>query len=164
MPVGALRKRCFQKFWNISRNHLCQSFFLINCRPEDMQLYQKETPTQVFSSEYCRIFKNSFLIPLVAACRTWLYLISHQSFLSGFSFIYIHISQDLRGRGRVISLTPYCHFHPFLRYLDINLAITAESSLLHVANSWTRTWNSWFVSTSHQITKVHVLDNHCWQC
>ena len=32
-------------------------------------LYLKETPTQVFSCEYCEIFKNSFFYrtPLVAA-------------------------------------------------------------------------------------------------
>ena len=26
-----------------------------------LQLYEKETPTQVFSCDYCEIFKNSFL-------------------------------------------------------------------------------------------------------
>ena len=29
--------------------------------PEDLQLYQKETLTQVFSCKYCKIVKNSFL-------------------------------------------------------------------------------------------------------
>ena len=29
-------------------------------RPEGLQLYQKETPTQVFSGDYCEIFKNIF--------------------------------------------------------------------------------------------------------
>ena len=28
--------------------------------PEDLQLYCRETPMQVFSFEYCEIFKNSF--------------------------------------------------------------------------------------------------------
>ena len=46
--------------------HLCWSFFLIKLqafRPE------KETPTQVFSCEYCEIFKNTFFYrtPPVAA-------------------------------------------------------------------------------------------------
>ena len=38
-------------------------------QPEGLQLYQKETPTQVFSCEYCEILKNSFFYrtPLVAA-------------------------------------------------------------------------------------------------
>ena len=30
--------------------------------PDGQQLYQKETPTRVFSSEYREIFKNSLLI------------------------------------------------------------------------------------------------------
>ena len=28
--------------------------------PEDPQHYQKETPTQLFSCEYCKIFKNTY--------------------------------------------------------------------------------------------------------
>ena len=42
-----------------------QMFF----RPEGLQLYWKETATQVFSCEYCKIFKKSFFYrtPLVAA-------------------------------------------------------------------------------------------------
>ena len=31
-------------------------------RSEGLQLYRKETPTQLFSCEYCEIFKNSLLI------------------------------------------------------------------------------------------------------
>ena len=40
-------------------------------RPDGLQLYQKETPTQVFSCKYCEIVKNSFLYrtPLMAASR-----------------------------------------------------------------------------------------------
>ena len=34
--------------------------FSESCRPEALQLYQKETPTQVFFCEYCRIFKNTY--------------------------------------------------------------------------------------------------------
>ena len=32
----------------------------INCRAEGLQLYQKETPAQVISSEICLSFKNTF--------------------------------------------------------------------------------------------------------
>ena len=37
----------------------------------DLQLYEKETPTQVFSCEYCEFFKNSFYYktPPLAAFR-----------------------------------------------------------------------------------------------
>ena len=34
--------------------HLCWSLFLLK------RLFQKETPTKVFSCEYCKIFKNTF--------------------------------------------------------------------------------------------------------
>ena len=29
-------------------------------RPDGLQLYERETPAQMFSCEYCEIFKNSF--------------------------------------------------------------------------------------------------------
>ena len=31
-----------------------------SCRPSGLQLYQKETPTQVFLCEYCEIFKKTY--------------------------------------------------------------------------------------------------------
>ena len=34
-----------------------------------------------------------------------------------------------------ISLTPHYHFYPFHRHLDINQAITAERSPLHIATT-----------------------------
>ena len=48
----------------------------------------------------------------------------------------------LQEKGEGISLTPHYHFHPLHRHLDISRAITAESSPLHIANSWTRTGKS----------------------
>ena len=38
--------------------HLCWSLF--SAALESLQLYQKETPTQVFPCEYCRYFRNNF--------------------------------------------------------------------------------------------------------
>ena len=64
-------------------------------------------------------------------------------FLSGFSLTNIHDSQDGRGRGKPC---PLYHFHPLHRHLDISRAITAESSPLHKASSWTRIGNLWFQS------------------
>ena len=52
------------------------------------------------------------------------------------------------GEGEGISLTPHYHFHPLHRHLDISWAITAESSLQHIANCRNRTRNIWFPSTS----------------
>ena len=53
-----------------------------------------------------------------------------------------------QGKGEAIYLTPHYHFHLLHRHLDISRAITAESSLLHIASSRTRTGNLWFPSTS----------------
>ena len=39
---------------------MCWSLFLKSCRPSGLQLYLKETPAQVFSCEYCQIFKNTY--------------------------------------------------------------------------------------------------------
>ena len=47
----------------------------------------------------------------------------------------------LQGKGEGIPLTPHYHFHPLHRHLDISRAITAGSSLLHIASSRTRTGN-----------------------
>ena len=40
---------------------------------------------------------------------------------------------ELQGKAKGISLTPYYHFHPLHRHLDISRAITAESSPLRIA-------------------------------
>ena len=40
------------------------------------------------------------------------------------------------------------HFNPLHRHLDISWVITAESSPLHIASSWTQTGNLWFPSAS----------------
>ena len=45
----------------------------------------------------------------------------------------------LQGKGETISLTPLYHFHPLHRYLDISRAIIADSSILHITTSSTRT-------------------------
>ena len=44
--IGAL-----VKFANFTGKYQCWSLFLIKLRLEDLQRYQKETPTQVLSSE-----------------------------------------------------------------------------------------------------------------
>ena len=46
----------------------------------------------------------------------------------------------------IISLLP---LHSLLRHLDINQAITTESSPLHIVNSWTWPRNLQFMGTSH---------------
>ena len=38
-----------------------------------------------------------------------------------------------QGKGDAIFLTPLYHFHPLHRHLEVNQAITAESSPQHIA-------------------------------
>ena len=67
---GIYRSSCLQVFFKMGvlksftifvEKHLCRSLFL-SCRSGGLQLHQKETPTQVFSCEYC-----CYRIPLMAA-------------------------------------------------------------------------------------------------
>ena len=62
-------------------------------------------------------------------------------FLSGFSFMNIHESQDSKGSGQAVALTPLYQFQPLHRHLDISRVITAKSSPLHKASSRIRTEN-----------------------
>ena len=64
-----IRSSHLQMFFKIDKN--CQYtqentsvrvFFQESCRPEGLHFYLKETPTWLFSCEYCKIFKNSFFI------------------------------------------------------------------------------------------------------
>ena len=81
-------------------------------------------------------------------------------FLSGFSFTNIHKSQDSRGNGEGISITPHHHFHPLHRHLDNSRVITAESPPLHIATSRTRTGNLWFPSASRFGAWAHPKVTH----
>ena len=56
----SVKKNCSWKFRNIHTKNLCWSPFLIKSNPSCLQLYQKKTPTQVFSYEYCEIRKNIY--------------------------------------------------------------------------------------------------------
>ena len=83
---------------------------------------------------FCLFFSSSFFF--------------YQGLLSQV-FKYFHSTFTvLQGKGEGISLTLHSHFHPLHRYLDINQAITAESSPLHIISSRTRTRNFWFPSAS----------------
>ena len=50
------KKAVLNNFAIFSGKHLCPSVFL------GSPFYEKETPTQVFSSEYCEIFNKTYLI------------------------------------------------------------------------------------------------------
>ena len=59
----------------------------------------------------------------------------------------IQDSQTAEGR-RGYLFNSFYYYYPLPRHLDINRAITAESSPVHIANSQTRTGNRWFLSGS----------------
>ena len=51
----------FLKISQISQDNTCVGVsFEQSCRPDDLQLYYKQTPTKVFSCEICGIFKNIY--------------------------------------------------------------------------------------------------------
>ena len=58
-PEVFCAKDVLKKF---TENHYCQSLFLINCRPQACNSIKKETLAQVFSYEFCKIFKKTFFI------------------------------------------------------------------------------------------------------
>ena len=80
-------------------------------------------------------------------------------FLSRFSFMDIHNSQDNRGRGSLsLSLTALYHFHLLHRHVDISQAITAESLPMHIASSQTWTRNLFFPNAScHKLCGKQLL-------
>ena len=56
-------KKVFLKTSQISQENVCVGDFLIQLQAfnrEGLQLYYKETPTRVFSSEICKILKNIY--------------------------------------------------------------------------------------------------------
>ena len=53
-----LKKALLKNFTILTGKHLCWSFFLIKLQA--LRLHEKEIPTQVFSCEYCEIFKDTY--------------------------------------------------------------------------------------------------------
>ena len=56
-PKFFCKKGVLKKLVILTEKCLCWSLFLINLQALKQHFY-KETPTQVFSCEYCEIFKN----------------------------------------------------------------------------------------------------------
>ena len=73
---------------------------------------------------------SEVLMKVALVLQTQMFRISffYLGFLSQITFT----NHRTAGKGEGISLTPHYHFHPLHRHLDIGLAITAESSLLHI--------------------------------
>ena len=68
-PEVFYKKAVLKSFANFTGEHLYWSLFLIKLQVFRPEPYQEETPTQVFSCEICKIFKNIFFYrtPSVAA-------------------------------------------------------------------------------------------------
>ena len=67
-----MRKGGLGNFTKLTGKHLCQSLLfnkVADLKPEACNFIKKETVAQVFSCEFCEIFKNTFSYrtPLVAA-------------------------------------------------------------------------------------------------
>ena len=68
--VGAVARRWFYKvgvlknFAKSTEKHQCQSLFfnrVVSRRPQTCNFIKKETPSQVVSSEFCAILKNTLI-------------------------------------------------------------------------------------------------------
>ena len=55
----SLRKYVLRNFAKFTGKHLCQGLFISG--PKACNFIKKDTLTQVFSCEFCKIFKNTFL-------------------------------------------------------------------------------------------------------
>ena len=55
----SVKKAVFKNLAILTGKHLCWGHFLIKLQVFRSAIYQKETLTQMFSCEYCEIFKNT---------------------------------------------------------------------------------------------------------
>ena len=55
-----MKSAVLKSFAIFTGKHLCCSLFLIKLHAFRHAIYEKETVTQVFSYEYCEIFKNTY--------------------------------------------------------------------------------------------------------
>ena len=109
--------------------------------------------SRIFSVHQEHVFSGTpeslLFIFFTAKCQARMYSLYFFFIFSIWLFFHEHSRiTGLQGKGKGISLTPYYHFHPLHRHLDISRAITAESSPLHIGSSRTRTGNLWFPSAS----------------
>ena len=61
-PEAFYKNGALENFTKFIEKHLCQSFLSIEIQTGGLQLYQKETSPQVFSSEFCKTFINIYFI------------------------------------------------------------------------------------------------------
>ena len=65
------RKGALRNFAKFTGEHLYQSLFLIKLQASDCNSIEKETLAQVFSCEFCEIFKNNFSYRTSHVAASW---------------------------------------------------------------------------------------------
>ena len=140
-------KKVFCKILQCSQDNSCHRIFPY--KPCPTSLRQKDSMAGVFLKILHNFQKKVFHRKPM---RNWFYKILQNllffSFYLGFLSQTFTNQRTVGGGGLGISLTPYYHFYPLHRNLDISRAITAESSPLHIASSQTRAGSLWFPSAS----------------
>ena len=98
------------------------------------------------------IVQDGITFPTPCPNRLWIHQVYCFFFYLGFLLQPFMNHGMVEEKGKAISLTPHCHFHLLHRYqnLEISWVMTADSSPLHISNSWTQTGNLWFLSASCQ--------------
>ena len=76
LKLGALKN-----FANFTGKHLCWNVFFF-WRPSGLQLYQKETPTQVLPCEIYEIFKSIFFYRMPPVATSGICNVSHRAVVS----------------------------------------------------------------------------------
>ena len=107
-----------------------------------------------FNAEHVEIVANNVSEVMWFFFNVWVYI--SFSFLLFFYLCFpLHVHSritGLQGKREGISLTHHYHIHPLHRHLTIGRGIVTESSPLHIASSWTRTWNLWFP----RVRAIHI--------
>ena len=111
-----VHKRSF-KFHKFDK---CWSIFLITLQPEGLQIYQKGTPTQVFSCEIYTIFKST---PFFTEHLRWL-LMNFDAFI-----FLVKAYKEITQKSFQNCLVPWKN------YSVIQLRIISKSSLIISSNS-----------------------------
>ena len=109
------KKSFLRNFAKFTEKHLCQCLFFNKVVGQNLQIYQKETPTKVYSCQFCEISRNTyftehFLWLLLTLVKTSLYCILN-TFMATLSILYPLKSQK-----------NLCIFGVFRRYKMATLA------------------------------------------
>ena len=75
-------RKVFLKIWQkFTGNHLCQSLFLIKLQADACNFIKNKTLAQVFSCEFCQIFKNTYFVEhlrtTASACNYFNFQFNH---------------------------------------------------------------------------------------